>query len=176
MPTYERTAEDVNAVINAVTKDSVTILGFSDGAYTGYFLAASHSEKVKKLIAIGAGEWKQGFRTIDFDRAQLFGLDSLYFQQQLAFMPEPGRFDEWLTTMNKYYNSVSIGQETLRAIKCPVLVMAGEQDMNAPLATVIAACQMIPNSQLGIIPNAPHPVFQVDFPAVWACIVPFLHQ
>ncbi|RYF37996.1 MAG: alpha/beta hydrolase, partial [Chitinophagaceae bacterium] len=64
-PTYQRKAEDVMAVINAVTKDSVMVLGFSDGAYTGYFLATAHPEKVKKLIAIGAGEWKQGFRTFN---------------------------------------------------------------------------------------------------------------
>ena len=48
--------------------------------------------------------------------------------------------------------------------------------MNALLATVIAAFQMIPNSQLNIIPNSPHPVFLVNFPAVWASIVPFLIQ
>ncbi|RYZ24505.1 MAG: alpha/beta hydrolase, partial [Chitinophagaceae bacterium] len=77
-PTYERKAEDVSAIINAVTKDSVTVLGFSDGAYTGYHLAALHPEKVKKLIAIGAGEWKKGFRTFNNTRQVLFSLDSLY--------------------------------------------------------------------------------------------------
>lgn len=176
MPSYERKAADVNAVISAVTKDSVTILGFSDGAYTGYFLAAQYPQKVKKLIAIGAGEWKQGLRTFDLSRKQLFGMDSLYFKQQLALMPEPQRFNEWLVTLNNYYNSLSIGKETLSAIKSPVLVMAGELDQNAPLKTVIAAYEMIPNSMLSIIPDAPHPVFLVNFPAVWTSMLPFLEQ
>jgi pimeloyl-ACP methyl ester carboxylesterase len=176
MPTYERKAADVNAVINAVTKDSVTVLGFSDGAYTGYFLAAARPEKIKKLIAIGAGEWKQGFRTFNNSRQALFSMDSSYFKQQLALMPEPQRFDEWLRTMNQYYNTVSIGKETLSAIQCPVLVMAGELDQNAPLKTVIAAYEMIPHAQLSIIPNTPHPVFLVNFSGVWANIRPFLNQ
>ncbi|MCC9168972.1 alpha/beta fold hydrolase [Pontibacter harenae] len=176
VPSYERKAEDVNAIIKAVTKDSVTVLGFSDGAYTGYFLAASHPEKVKKLIAIGAGEWKQGFRTFNNSREVLFGMDSIYFKQQLTLMPEPQRFEEWLMTLNRYYNSISIGKETLGAIDCPVLVMAGELDQNAPLKTVIAAYEMIPKAQLSIIPNAPHPVFLVNFPAVWASMTPFLKQ
>lgn len=176
MPTYERKAEDVNAIISAVTKDSVTVLGFSDGAYTGYFLAALHPNKVKKLIAIGAGEWKQDFRTFDFTRKSLFSLDSLYFKQQLTLMPEPHRFDEWLMTMNQYYTSVNIGKEPLSAIQCPVLVMAGELDQNAPLKTVIAAYEMIPHAQLSIIPAAPHPVFLVNFPALWASMIPFLEQ
>lgn len=176
MPSYERKAADVNAVISAVTKDSVIVLGFSDGAYTGYFLAALYPQKVKKLIAIGAGEWKQGFRTFDISRNQLFGMDSLYFKQQLALMPEAQRFDQWLVTLNNYYNSLSIGKETLSAIKSPVLVMTGELDKNAPLKTVIAAYEMIPNSQLSVIPNAPHPVFLVNFPAVWTSMLPFLKQ
>ena len=174
VPSYERKAEDVNAIISAETKDSVTVLGFSDGAYTGYFLAASHPDKVKKLIAIGAGEWKRGFRAFDNSRQLFLSLDSLYFEQQFRLMPEPQRFDEWLEAWNKYYDSVNVGKETLGKIKCPVLVMAGEKDQNAPLTTVIAAYGMIQNAQLSIIPNAPHPVFLTNFPAVWASMLPFL--
>lgn len=173
-PTYQRKAEDVNAIISAITKDSATVLGFSDGAYTGYYLAALHPEKVMKLVAIGAGEWKEGFRKFNNSRQALFSMDSLFFKQQLAMMPEPGKFDDWLTSLNQYYNSVSIGKETLSAIKCPVLVMAGELDQNAPLKTVIAAYEMIPHAQLSIIPAAPHPVFLINFPAVWTSMLPFL--
>lgn len=175
-PSYQRKAQDVQAIIKAVTQDSVIVLGFSDGAYTGYFLAHKYPEKVKKLIAIGAGEWKQGFRTFDNTRKGLFSLDSLYFKQQLALMPEPQKFDQWLQAVNKYYNGLSIGKETLSKIKCPVLVMAGEKDQNAPLKTVIAAYEMIPKAQLSIISNAPHPVFLTNFPAVWTSIMPFLDQ
>jgi pimeloyl-ACP methyl ester carboxylesterase len=175
LPTYERKAEDVNAIIKAVTKDSVTVLGFSDGAYTGYFLASIHPEKVKKLIAIGAGEWKSGFRTFNNTREVLFNMDSLYFKQQLKLSPEPQRFDQWLNSINKYYSALNVGKETLGNIKCPVLVMAGEKDQNAPLETVFAAYKMIPHAQLSIIPNAPHPAFLVNFPAVWTSILPFLN-
>lgn len=174
-PSYERKAQDVHAIIQTLTKDSVIVLGFSDGAYTGYFLAQMHPEKVNKLIAIGAGEWKQGFRKFAFSRSLLMGMDSLYFRQQLALMPQPERFDQWLLAVNQYYNVVSIGQEVLSKIRCPVLVMAGEKDQNAPLNTVIAAYEMIPQAQLSIIPNAPHPVFLTNFPAVWTSMHPFLN-
>lgn len=174
-PTYPRKAQDVNTIIQTITKDSVIVLGFSDGAYTGYFLAQMHPEKVRKLIAIGAGEWKQGFRTFAFNRTILLGLDSLYIQQQLTLMPQPHRYDQWLLTANQYYNAVTVSKEVLGAIRCLVLVMAGEKDQNAPLKTVLAAYAMIPHAQLSIIPNAPHPVFLTNFPAVWASILPFLN-
>ena len=91
-------------------------------------------------------------------------------------MPEVNRFEEWLVSMNSFYNSLIVSKETFSAIKCPVMVMAGELDQNAPLKTIIAAYEMIPNAQLNIIPNAPHPVFLVNFPAVWASISPFINN
>lgn len=174
--TYEQKAADVMAVINDVTKDSVTILGFSDGAYTGYKVASMYPARVKKLIAIGAGEQVPGLRKVILDTKEALRLDSAYFKQQLALMPEPQRWQEYWTKMATFYNTMTASKELFRSIRCPVLVMAGERDTNAPLATVIAAYQMIPDSRLGIIPNAPHPVFLVNFPAVWTSLVPFLQQ
>lgn len=176
VPSYEQKAEDVNAVIQSVTDEKVVILGFSDGAYTGYFFAKSYPDKIEKLIAIGAGEWKKGFREFGMTSETAFAMDELYWKQQLTLRPEPHRLDEWFDTVGEYYNEVNIGQAIFEKIRCPVLVMSGEKDQNAPLQTVIDAYHMIPNSQLSIIPNAPHPVFLFNFQAVWSSITPFLND
>jgi pimeloyl-ACP methyl ester carboxylesterase len=175
-PTYEQKANDVNAIVQVTTKDSVIVLGFSDGGYTAYYFAGMYPEKVKKLITIGAGEWLKGSRTFNVTRKDAFGLDSLYWKQQLALSPQPEKLDAWLASINKYYNSVNISSEVFSKVHCTVLLMAGELDQNARLKTVIAAYYMFPKVQLAIIPNAPHPAFLVNFPAVWADIVPFLQQ
>jgi pimeloyl-ACP methyl ester carboxylesterase len=175
-PTYEQKANDVNAIVQVTTKDSVIVLGFSDGGYTAYYFAGMYPEKVKKLITIGAGEWLKGSRTFNVTRKDAFALDSLYWKQQLALSPQPEKLDAWLASINKYYNSVNISSEVFSKVHCPVLLMAGELDQNARLKTVIAAYYMFPKVQLAIIPNAPHPAFLVNFPAVWADIVPFLQQ
>lgn len=176
MPTYEQKAKDVNAVITKVTKNKVVILGFSDGAYTGYFFAKQYPDRIDRLVAIGAGEWKKGFREFKMDYKSFSAMDEVFWKQQLAIRPEPKRIDEWFSTLSAYYNNLNIDQSILGAIKCPVLVMAGEKDQNAPLDTVIAAYKMIPTAQLAIIPNAPHPAFLVNFASVWADIKPFLNQ
>ncbi|WP_229215330.1 alpha/beta fold hydrolase [Dyadobacter bucti] len=173
-PTYEQKAKDVNAIMQAETSDSATVLGFSDGAYTGYYLASAFPAKVKKLIAIGAGTWKKGWRNFTVTKEMAFGLDSLYWKQQMTLAPEPKRIDEWFTTISRTYNSTEVSDDLLKRIQCPVLVLSGELDQNAPLQTVIEAYRLIPRAQLGIIPNAPHPVFLVNFDAVWASITPFL--
>ena len=168
--TYELKANDVMAVINAVTEDSVIILGFSDGAYSGYKVASMYPEKVKKLIAIGAGEQIPGLRKVVFNMKP----EGDMWEQRLALMPEPERITEFWKAMENFYNSMEAGKELFMSIKCPVLVMSGELDRNAPLPTVINAYNMIPNSQLSIIPNTGHVVFMQNFEAVWESMVPFL--
>ncbi|MBD8082810.1 alpha/beta fold hydrolase [Chryseobacterium caseinilyticum] len=176
IPSYEQKAKDVNAVLDKVNKDKVTIVGFSDGAYTGYFFAEQYPDRIEKLVAIGAGEWKKGFREFKMDYKTFSAMDELFWKQQMAIRPEPKRVDEWFSTLSNYYSNLNIDKYILGQIKCPVLVMAGEKDQNAPFETVIAAYKMIPNAQLAIIPNAPHPAFLVNFAAVWADMKPFLDQ
>jgi len=171
--TFEMKARDVMAVVNAVTGEKVTILGFSDGAYTAYKVASMFPERVKKLIAIGAGEQMPGLRQVVFSGPG-FNPDNEMWKAKKKLMPEPERLPEFWKSMEKFYNGMEAGKELLMSIQCPVLVMAGERDMNAPLPTVVNAYNMIPNSQLSIIPNAGHVVFTQNFQAVWESRVPLL--
>jgi pimeloyl-ACP methyl ester carboxylesterase len=174
--TYEQKANDVMAVINAVTKDSVTILGFSDGGYTGYKLASMYPQSVKKLIAIGATELHPGLRNFSFDVTQALAYDSVYWKQQYKLMPEPQRLQEMFTKLGSMYNKLTLDSSFFETIKCPTLVMAGDKDGGNPPQRVVHTAQMIPHSQTGIIPNTTHGVFLENFNAVWACVVPFLKQ
>lgn len=96
--TYKLKANDVMAVVNAVTTESVTILGFSDGAYTAYKVASMYPERVKKLVAIGAGEQIPGLRKVVFTKESL-NLESEFWKQRLAIMPQPDRMEEFLKNM-----------------------------------------------------------------------------
>jgi pimeloyl-ACP methyl ester carboxylesterase len=174
--TIKQKAGDILAVINAETSKQVTILGFSDGGFGGYMFASLYPERMKKLIAIGAGEQTPELRRMEFNAVELFQLDPAFMEQQLALMPEPDRLMELGNQIADFYNSISISKDLFEKIQCPVLVIAGEKDQNAALATVLNAYQMIPNSQLGIIPNAGHGVFLENFPAVWLAMDPFLKQ
>jgi len=173
---YEQKANDVMTVINAVTKDSVIILGFSDGGYAGYKIASMYPQRVRKLIAIGATEIYPGLRDFTFDAKQGVALDSLYWKQQFTLMPEPGRLQEMFTLLGNMYNQLTLDKDFFQTIQCPVLVMSGDRDHGNPPARVVSTAQMIPHHQIGIIPNSTHGVFLENFPAVWACIVPFLKQ
>jgi pimeloyl-ACP methyl ester carboxylesterase len=174
--TYEQKANDVMAVINAVTKDSVIVLGFSDGGYAGYKLASLFPGRVRKLVAIGATELYPGLRDFSFDAKQAVALDSAYWKQQLELMPEPHRLQEMFALLGNMYNHLTLSKDFFQTIQCPVLVMAGDRDQSNPPQRVVSTAQMIPHSLVGIIPNCTHGVFLENFTAVWACLVPFLKQ
>ncbi len=70
------------------------------------------------------------------DTKEVLCLDSAYFKQQLALMPEPQKWHEYWTKMATFYNSMTASKELFGSIQCPVLVMSGECDTNASLATV----------------------------------------
>jgi pimeloyl-ACP methyl ester carboxylesterase len=173
--TMEVKANDIMTVINEVSTEKATIIGFSDGAYTGYMVASMFPNRVNKLVAIGAGEQIPGLRSVVFS-GELFDLKNDFWKKKLAIMPEPERIEAFWGSMANMYNNITVSKELFNTIKCPVLLMSGENDRNAPLATVINAYHMIPKSQLSVIPNAGHVVFIENFPAVWASIVPFLNQ
>jgi pimeloyl-ACP methyl ester carboxylesterase len=128
----EQRANDAMAVINAVTKDSVMVLGFSDGGYAAYQLAVMYPNRVKKMVVIGAGELYPGLREFNFTGKQAMSFDKPFFEQQLKLMPEPNRLEDLFSGVNTCYSKLTVGKDLLGNIKCPVLVMAGDKDVATP--------------------------------------------
>lgn len=172
---YEQKAKDAIAVLNKVTTDSVIVLGFSDGGYTGYMLAAHYPQRVKKLIAIGAGERHPGDTPNSITVEDALKMDQAYWDQQLSLMPEPKRLPELFTKVQDAFNNkLVVDKALLGNIKVPVLVMAGDHDQFISADHAYNASKFIPKGQLSIIPNSTHGVFLEKFPLVWVTISDFL--
>lgn len=173
--TYQQKAKDALAVLNAVTKDSVTVLGFSDGGYTAFMLASLYPAKVKKLITIGAGERHPGDSANSITLEQAIALDKVYWDQQTAIMPEPKRLAEMFTKVqDEFNNKLVVDQKLLATIKCPAIIMAGDHDQFITVEHVAHAAAFIPKGRLSIIPNASHGAFLEKFPLVWSVVTDFL--
>ncbi len=180
-PSYAQKAKDLHNVLSALNISKADVIGFSDGGYTGYQFAADYPQQINKLVAIGAGEWIKGFvqgghKDRNIPLQSVIDLDPRFWAEQAEIRPQRDKITEWYKQANQQYNQTIVSKSLFRTIHAPVLVLAGEKDMNAPLDTVIAAYKMLPNAQLAIIPAAPHSAFIVNFDAVWASIAPFLGQ
>ena len=122
--TYDLFAEDMNALLDHLHLDSVNVLGWSDGGNTGLIMAMKYPSKIKRLVTMGANVFidksvvdKSVFKELDRQiNKELKGDTSVWGKNRL-------RLVTLLLTEPKH------GFEELKAIKCPVLVVAGEKDI-----------------------------------------------
>lgn len=178
---YNQRADDSYKVIRSITKDSVAVLGFSDGGYASMKLAALHPELVSKLVVIGAGDLPKlpegKNRYEQYTTQMLIKSDSAFFKSRIALMPEPNRWGESLRMMNKMYNEDFVSTETFEKIKSPTIIIAGDKDeYYAPLERFLICKRAIKNAQLALVPGCGHVVFYCNFPAVYSYLEPFLKK
>ena len=179
--TYEQKAEDVLAVLRQECAEQgntepVPVLGFSDGAYSAYKLAAMYPDWVERIVAIGAGTLKAGYYSPEISVAELEKVDGAYIAQMRRLMPEPERLQEFLSSYMAFWSRMDIGREVFGAIRCPVLLITGDEDDHAPVLSVLEAHQMIPNSRLCVVPGAWHTAFLDNYEVLWPAIGQFLRE
>ena len=172
--TYEQKAQDMLAVMSEITNKPAPILGFSDGAYTSYKIASLKPEAVERIVAIGAGTLKSCYYSPEINLGDLEKVDPAYIRQMKRLAPEPERIQEFLSSYMSFWSKANIGKELFSSIRCPVLLIAGDEDDHAPVLTVLEAHQYIPNSRLCIIPKAWHTAFLDNLPLTWTAISQFL--
>jgi len=173
---YKQRADDAYKVIRSITKDSVTVIGFSDGGMSGLKLAALYPELVSRLIVMGVGDRPQNRKSekLNYTKESLLKSDSAFFAGRLKLMPEPQRWNESLALLTTMYNSDYMSKETFEKIQCPVLLMNGDRDGYSSLDEFIQCGKYIRNAQVALIPGCYHVIFFCNFPAVWASLQPFL--
>jgi pimeloyl-ACP methyl ester carboxylesterase len=175
--TYQTKALDAYIVLNAVTKDSATVIGFSDGGYTGYMLASLYPAKVKKLVVVGAGERHPGDPANAISVEQALALDKPFWDQQLALMPEPKRLPELFARVQDEFNTKLVADEKLfSTIKCPVLVMVGDHDNFVSVEHASYAAKFITKGQLSVIPGTGHGTFLEKWDVAWPAVHYFLQH
>jgi pimeloyl-ACP methyl ester carboxylesterase len=174
--TWEQRADDAFQVIRSITSDSVHLLGFSDGGFSAYKLAALHPSLVKRMISIGASDRGKTVQRekVSYNRSSLLAQSKEFFEGRLSLMPQPERWDDALGKLNHLYNDEFLSSETFEKIQCPVLLMSGDRDEYHTVEGMIKAYRSIKAAQLSVIPGCDHVVFFCNFPAVWAAIEPFL--
>ena len=177
---YAQLADDAYKVIRNVTKDSVIVLGFSDGGITAYNLTTKHPELVRKLIAIGSPR-RPSDRTLSTEQEGKMTVEHLdkiapdFVKSRKQLMPEPARWSELLDKLDQMWNQASfISDDELRQVKCPVLLMAGDQDPYFKTEKITETFRLFQHGQLSLVPHCGHVVLYCNFPAVWEAISPFI--
>ena len=157
--TYKQKADDAVAVLNAVGEKSAQIIGFSDGAYTAYEIAALYPERVERIAAIGAGTLQKNFFGDSMSLADLEKIDAEFIAEQKKIRPEPERWQEFCDKYMNFWHNMSVGAETFDKIK-----------------SVLQAHQLIKNSRLCVVPKAWHSAFIDNYDVTTTAIFQFVNS
>ena len=164
---HHQFAEDAALVIKDIFKSGqkVDVMGFSEGAITGYALASSHPELVRRLVAVGGPLGAYGASIADLENDE--DLTPELMQQQVPDlvakrkkqMIHPEQWDQLIRDLNAMYQkTVYVKQDEIRAIKASTLIMAGDRDPTRP-EHFIEIFKLLPDAQLAIIPGCGHVIF-----------------
>jgi pimeloyl-ACP methyl ester carboxylesterase len=164
--TYELMSDDAYSVIRHITNDSVTLIGFSDGAVIALDLAIRHPDLVKKLVFAGGNVSAASYRPGEMEELKGLTGASLerdmpdFVRERKKLMPEPGRWGEFVELLkHAWINQATITPAQVKSIKCPVLVAAGDRDRYNPIESFVSIYKLLPSAQLAIIPNSDHIIF-----------------
>ncbi|RYY47523.1 MAG: alpha/beta hydrolase [Chitinophagaceae bacterium] len=149
---YEMMADDYAALLEDLNIDSANVIGWSDGGIIGLLLAIRHPKKVKMLAITGAN------LSPDTSAVHPFAYHwAQNYNKQLASQ----KINDTVKAMRKQArllsNEPNISPATLKNVKCPTLVISGDQEVILAKHTLLIA-QHIPKANLWIVPNSGHSV------------------
>jgi pimeloyl-ACP methyl ester carboxylesterase len=141
------------AYLENVVKEPAHIVGWSDGGIIGLMVAIQRPDLVKSLVAIGANFHYNG-TVPSFDMGPISDEDRAEYA---IYSPDSA---ETLDRIHAHFHTMwksepDIPVSDLKKIQCPVLVMAGDDDVIRHAHT-IELFETLPLGQLAIVPGTSH--------------------
>ena len=164
--TYELLLEFTSRLIDSLKLDSVYVLGWSDGGITGILLAEKRSDKVRKVVAVGANNGLRGAIPPDIPIDSVYPMTLDYFEKNNKELIEqytntlPRDWRKQVTVLNNmWYQKESYFPDSIYGrIKVPVMIVLGDKD-EMIIEHALEMHRRIKNSQFCVLPNTTHDVF-----------------
>ena len=160
---FDYQSKEAITYLENIVKGPAHLIGYSDGGIIALMVAIQRPELVKSIITLGANFHHNGTLPLpDFD-----GLISPEDQEEYErTSPDaPHTLAEKIARMTAIWRSEpNLSTNDLAKIQCPVLVMAGDDDVIAHPHT-IELFESIPLGQLAIIPGTSHQLIK-EKPAI----------
>lgn len=164
---YDVLQRDIEALLNHLGINVVSIIGFSDGGIVGYRLAAQSPIEVTQLVTMGSSwhikntehltEFFQSL-TGDIWREKFPAHFDAYQQQN----PEPD-FDGLALQLGAMWLDAGVTghpNDIVNQINCPMLVMRGENDPLVSEADLLALADIVKGTKVINLSSAGHEVYK----------------
>lgn len=164
--------DEAIAYLEDVVKEPSHLIGYSDGANIALMVAIKRPDLVKSVVSIAGNYDHSGIHPLP----EFGGFVSPEDREEYAVTsPDaPHTLDEKIKRMNEIWKvEPTIPVSDVAAIQCPVLVMAGDDDVVRHEHT-IDLFERLPLGQLAIVPGTSHGLVKEKPAIVQALIAEFL--
>ena len=170
---FEFQAQEAIAYLEDVVKEPAHLIGYSDGGIIALMVAIARPDLVKSIVAIGAN-YHYSAPLSDF--AEAFVSEDDQAEYNLISPDAPHTLLEKIIRMNQIWKTEpNISLTDIASIQCPVLVMAGDDDVIKHEHT-ISLYENLSHGQLAIIPGTSHGLVKEKPVLMIAIIMQFLED
>lgn len=161
-----------NGVLDYLAQHNISkinILGYSMGGYVAMYLAKNHPDRVNKIATLATKyNWDEAIAAKEIQMLNPEKIEQKLpsFADALAKRHAPENWKEVLARTAQMMlqmgadNPLKPADYTSIAHTC--LILLGDKDKMVTLEETLAVYTALPNAQLGVLPNTPHPIEQVD--------------
>lgn len=171
---YWDSADDAIALMDHLGIDRAVLLGMSQGGFLSLRATLAHPERILGLVLIDSGthvdppETLAGYQVLIDRWTSDKSLDEVAGAVATLIINDPPLMKEWIGKWNaRDRNSIKLPAETLitrddisdrvSEIRCPVLLVHGEEDQAIPIETAEHLAEQLPDCRgLARIPGAAH--------------------
>ena len=165
--------EEAIAYLEDVVKEPAHLIGYSDGGIIALMVAISRPDLVKSIVAIGAN-YHYDAPLSEFTEADVSEEEQAEYN--LISPDAPHTLLEKKIRMNEIWKTEpDIALSEIATIQCPVLVLAGDDDVIKHDHT-ISLYEALPLGQLAIVPGTSHGVVKEKPALTMAIIMQFLED
>ncbi|CAB4865812.1 MAG: alpha/beta fold hydrolase [Actinobacteria bacterium] len=170
---FEFQTQEAIEYLEDVVREPVHLIGYSDGGIIALMVAIKRPELVKSIVAIGAN-YHFSAPLSAFEEAFVSEEDQAEYN--LISPDAPHTLLEKKIRMNQIWKTEpDIPLSDIATIQCPVLVMAGDDDVIKHDHT-ISLYEALPFGQLAIIPGTSHGLIKEKPTLAIAVIMQFLQD
>lgn len=169
---FEFQTQEAIVYLEDVVKEPAHIIGYSDGANIALMVAIKRPDLVKSIVSIAGNYSHSGIYPLPEFDGNISAEDRAEYA--VTSPDAPHTLDEKITRMNEIWKvEPDIDLSDLATIQCPVLVMAGDDDVVRPEHT-LDLFEHLPLGQLAIVPGTSHGLVKEKPEIVQALIADFL--
>jgi pimeloyl-ACP methyl ester carboxylesterase len=155
--TYQLMASDVLALMDHLSIEQASIVGWSDGGIIGLEIAINNPDRLNKVVAYGANFDPTGVR-LDIATNNYFNaFIERAAEDYMRLSPAPDRWEEFLNNIGTMWATLpNYTEAQLRSITTPFLVLDGQDEEAIDLNQTKLMALLIPGAELNLMPGTGH--------------------